>query len=108
MDNDIEMTEPILRRECVQWPKTEPIPRTIEEALALGWEITDEHATVSADELTMEGTANLSKTIDLLELYLTIPFTAIKTYGQPFDPKAEVEISNISGTNHKCQTLIAQ
>ena len=78
MDNDIEIEEPILRRECVQWPKTEPIPRTIEEALALGWEITDEHATVSADELTMEGTANLSKTIDLLELYLTIPFTAMR------------------------------
>jgi hypothetical protein len=72
----------------VSWPESEAIPRSIEEALALGWEVDSEKSSVSDDERTTIGTAELRKTVGLLTLYLDVPVRAEVTYGRPEGPVA--------------------
>ena len=72
----------------VAWPESEAIPRSVEEALALGWKLTGETSTVSDDERTSIGTATLQKIVGLLTLYLDVPVRTESFYGQPESPVA--------------------
>jgi hypothetical protein len=72
----------------VAWPESEAIPRSIEEALALGWKVIGEESVASDDERTAIGTATLKKTVGLLTLYLDIPIRTEVFYGTPESPVA--------------------
>jgi hypothetical protein len=72
----------------VAWPESEAIPRSVEDALALGWKVIGEECTVSDDERTTTGTATLKKTVGLLTLYLDVPVRTEIFHGQPESPVA--------------------
>jgi hypothetical protein len=76
------------RKYRVAWPEGEAIPRSVEEALALGWKVEGENSSVSDDERTTIGTATLRKTVGLLTLYLDVPVRTEVFYGQPESPVA--------------------
>jgi hypothetical protein len=94
-------------RDKVPWPAEEPIPASIEEALAIGWELGGFFVEpCDENEFVSEGTADLRKTVGMIELYLKIPVRQVLTYGKPYAPDAIVETSSLA--RHKCQTLVGQ
>src|SRR5437899_10120313 len=81
----------------VNWPKSEKIPQNIEQALALGWKVTDSQGAGTADELSERGTAHLKKVTARHSLSLKIPYGAIFTHGKPHTPKARtVEVEYVT------------
>ncbi len=73
----------------VNWPKGEKIPGNMQEALALGWEVTGRDCEdAAADESSERGTVNLEKTTARHRLYLRIPYEVAFTHGKPYSPKA--------------------
>jgi hypothetical protein len=80
-------------RTAVDWPETEPIPQSMEEALTLGWRVDGSaEGRMSDDELFETGTMDLIKDLSMLQLYLKIPFHAVLTYGKPQNASAFVRV----------------
>jgi hypothetical protein len=68
----------------VNWPESEPIPESLEEALALGWQIEgiwDNE--MSRDQCVQTGYLDVTKDVGMLGLCLKIPFRAEFSYGKP-------------------------
>jgi hypothetical protein len=77
----------------IDWPETEPIPQSIEEALALGWQVDGSSDNeMSADERVETGHVVLVKDVGMLGLLLKIPFRAEFSYGTPFGAEALVSV----------------
>ena len=76
----------------VNWPDTEPIPQSMEEALALGWKVTGYGGSVSDDERVQTGKMELVKDAGMLRLLLEIPFRAEFRYGKPYTPRAVISV----------------
>jgi hypothetical protein len=72
----------------ITWPKNERIPRSITEALALGWNVTHTQATEIDGERSERGTAHLRKRAGTRCLTLEIPYIATFTHGRPHSPVA--------------------
>ena len=84
----------MFRRDFIKWPKNEPIPQSIEEALALGWNVDGSGSEVSDDERVETGTATLKKKLGNVDLALDIPYRSEITYGQPSNHRAFIETIN--------------
>jgi hypothetical protein len=81
------------KAEYVDWPAGEPIPETMEQALALGWEVEGEgRQEVSKDERLRTGNMDLSKRLGTIQLRLRFPFRAEFSYGKPHSAKAIVRV----------------
>jgi len=76
----------------IEWPKNEPIPQSMEEALKLGWKVDTSESTASEDERVAIGTVSLVKEVGTVKLYLEIPFQSNITYGKPFNAKSFIDI----------------
>jgi len=64
----------------IQWPESEPVPQSREEAIQLGWV---EYPPVCLDTAKGCGTISFYKEIDDVLLRFEIPFTATLLYGSP-------------------------
>lgn len=64
----------------------------MDEALALGWKVDGSMESPSEDELTLTGTATLTKDVGIVRLYLDIPFRAELVYGKPESPMARIGV----------------
>jgi len=77
----------------VDWPESEPMPQSMEEALALGWIVEGTSgATISGDERIETGTVDLAKDVGMLGPSLRIPYRAEYTYGQPHSAVALIYV----------------
>jgi hypothetical protein len=75
----------------VDWPEGEPVPRSVEEALAMGWEIDAGSSTFSEDGRTVTGYYQLTKEVGMVFLTLTAHFEAVYTFDKPRDPVVTVD-----------------
>lgn len=77
------------RRE-VEWPADEPIPNTLEEALAMGWQAVGLDTTSRYEDSFQTGYVELSKKIKVagmeFEFLLDVPYTARFTFDRPGQP----------------------
>lgn len=64
------------------WPASERVPKTIQQALEWGWELGDESWSESDDQRTRVGTIQLNKTVQGLCLELIVPYRATLEFGQ--------------------------
>jgi hypothetical protein len=79
----------------VSWPDTEPIPQSMEEALALEWTVVGYGGgEMSDDERVQTGNMELVKDAGMLRLLLEIPFRAEFSYGKPYTPRAVIPVPN--------------
>lgn len=84
----------MFQRDDIDWPNGEPIPQSIDEALALGWVPNGGESDFSDDERTETGTVSMSKELGNVDLSLSIPYRAERTYGKPCNHRAFVETIN--------------
>jgi len=75
------------RRE-IEWPAYEPIPNTLEEALANGWEILGSDIDSQPEDTLQTGEVILKKCVGRLELHLSVPYVARYTFDRPGAPWA--------------------
>jgi hypothetical protein len=81
------------RHEYVDWPVDEPIPETMEQALALGWQVEGHsRSKISEDERIETGNMDLTKNLGMIGLHLQFPFRAEFSYGKPQNAKAIVRV----------------
>ena len=78
-------------RHHVSWPEKEPIPQSVEEALAMGWELDGEYQTAYDGERSHTGTAWLWKNVGPYELSMDVPFRAEYTFEKPHSPVAIID-----------------
>ena len=79
-------------RHHVSWPENErPIPQSVEEALAMGWEMHFEYHTAYDGARSHTGTAWLWKNVGPYELSMDVPFRAEYTFGKPHSPVAIID-----------------
>jgi hypothetical protein len=83
------------------WPKTEKFPRSMAEALRLGWQVSGEgEVAISDDETIQTGVMEMCKDLGPKVLWLEIPFRARFAYGRPRNRitqrKADLEKAGIS------------
>jgi hypothetical protein len=71
----------------VNWPVGEKIPKTLEGALDLGWEVKSGEGSGEYEEV---GDVYLQKTVGMLSLSLSIPYRSTIKYGKPHTPKARI------------------
>jgi hypothetical protein len=81
----------MFQRDYIDWPKDEPIPQSIEEALALGWQASGGESEFSDDERIETGTVTFTKKLGNVNLSLNVPYRAERTYGKAVNHKACVE-----------------
>jgi len=77
-------------RHHVSWPENEPVPQSVEEALAMGWEMDGVYLAYDG-ERKHAGTALLWKNVGPYELSLDVPFRAEYTFGKPHSPVAIID-----------------
>jgi hypothetical protein len=75
------------RSRC-SWPKGEPVPISMGEALALGWRVDDDDVTGSEDEKTADGVYTLEKRVGSLLLSIRIRYHAEFTFRKPYAAQA--------------------
>lgn len=79
----------------VCWPAGEPVPQSLKEALALGWEISGGDGG-GPDEFSETGEIWLHKTVGMLALHITLPYQSTISFGKPQKPTARL----ITDTRH--------
>ena len=79
----------------VNWPAGEAMPRSMREALKLGWEV-DGSEGGGPDEYTEVGEAVLCKDVGGIALQIRIPYRSKIKYGRPGSPLARI----ITGARH--------
>ena len=79
-------------RSSVSWPKSEPVPKSMKEALKNGWIVTGGDEEISGDERTHKGVYYIDKAIftdrGKIKLRMSVPFHAVDRCQKPREAMA--------------------
>ena len=84
----VETDRKQITRRPLGWPESEPIPQTLEEALAAGWEISGhDDIKMSEGEASETGVVSLMKDYMLSVLWIEFPYRATYAYEKARNPR---------------------
>jgi len=72
----------------VNWPKSEAIPTSMDEALGGGWTVTNDDISEVDGEQSMAGVYTMTKRVGTRHLTLRVRYRAEFTHGKPYKPQA--------------------